>query len=65
MGAGSASGKSMTPCKVKCRFINGSGFEKEFIVLYISDADLLTFDPLGACTGTFIQNYMDKWVYRS
>ena len=24
------------------------------IVLYISDADLLTYDQLGACTGSFI-----------
>ena len=38
---------------------------KKRIVLYISDADLLTYDLLGACTGSFIHNYMEKWVYKS
>ena len=32
------------------------------IVLYISDADLLTYDPLGACTGSFKHKYMGLQV---
>ena len=31
-------------------FVLTQRFRKR-IVLYISDADLLTYDPLGACTG--------------
>ena len=34
-------------------FVLTQRFRKR-IVLYISDADLLTYDPLGACTGSFI-----------
>ena len=30
------------------------------MVLYISDADLLTYDPLGACTGSFIHKLYGK-----
>ena len=28
--------------------------------MYISDADLLTYDPLGACTGSFIHKLYGK-----
>ena len=34
-------------------FVLTQRFRKR-IVLYTSDADLLTYDPLGACTGSFI-----------
>ena len=29
--------------------------EKEFCVLYILDTDLSIYDPLSACTGSFIR----------
>ena len=40
-------------------FVLTQRFRKR-IVLYISDVDLLTYDPLGACTGSFIHKLMDK-----